>query len=100
VLQGCLIPPAHSAYWIGLTTDGEPKSPDTWYWLDRTPAPTPNNYVHWGTRKPVGIPEPANFMGAEVCGVGNFSEAFAGTWGWASQQCNQNLAYICEKNRK
>jgi hypothetical protein len=98
-VQGCLIPPAHSAYWIGLTTNDEPKDANSWFWLDHTPSPNPNNYVHWGTRKPVGLPEPANYLGAEVCGVANFSESYAGTWGWASQQCNQNLAYMCEKNR-
>ncbi len=98
--QGCLIPPAHSGYWIGLNTDDEPKNANSWTWIDRTPAPTPSNYVKWGTRKPQNIPEPANLMGAETCGSANVSEAFAGTWGWASQQCKQELVYMCEQNRE
>lgn len=99
-LQGCLIPPAHSAYWMGLTTNEEPKSINSWFWIDRSPPPTPTTYVKWGTRKPQNIPEPANLMGAETCGAANFSEAFAGTWGWASQQCKQELVYMCEQNRE
>lgn len=98
--QGCLIPPFHNAYWFGLTTNDEPKNTNGWYWLDHSPAPTPQTYVKWGTRKPQNVPEPANLMGAETCGACNVTEAFAGTWGWASAQCQQPLAYICEKNRK
>jgi hypothetical protein len=99
-VQGCLIPPAHSGYWFGLNTNEEPKNINSWFWIDRSPPPTPTTYVKWGTRKPQNIPEPANLMGAETCGASNFSEAFAGTWGWASQQCKQELVYMCEQNRE
>ncbi len=57
-LQGCLLPPFHSAYWFGLQSEGDPKDTNSWSWLNRSPKPSPETYTHWGTYKPGGQLKP------------------------------------------
>lgn len=69
-------------------------------WLDSAPAPSSATYVHWGISMPGGVKEPNNASPRrdENCGAANNSLSFdsPSAWGWADNQCNASLPFMCK----
>ncbi len=48
--QGYLFPAFHTFYWLGLNASSWPvdSGSPNFTWLDKTPGPTNESYLHWG----------------------------------------------------
>ncbi len=48
--QGYLFPSFHTFYWLGLNASSWPVDSGTpnFTWLDKTPGPSNESYLHWG----------------------------------------------------
>jgi hypothetical protein len=68
-------------------------------WIDRTPDPTTDTYLHWGVSVPDGTPEPNNLYPPEACSTANYTESFGGAWGWADLGCYNNVSIMCKIKR-
>jgi hypothetical protein len=92
-----LIPAFHQNYWIGLRSNGT-MWPE-FSWVDFTPGPTLDTYLHWGSTVPDYLPEPNNELGEEYCAVANYTERYdlPPAWGWADTRCDQQLPFMCKK---
>jgi hypothetical protein len=69
-------------------------------WIDRTPDPTSETYLHWGVSVPDGTPEPDNLYPPESCSTANYTEVFTGAWGWTDQACYRNVSTMCKIKRE
>jgi hypothetical protein len=68
-------------------------------WIDHTPNPNTETYVHWGVSVPDGTPEPNNMYPPESCASANYSESYDGAWGWADLGCYNNVSIMCKIKR-
>ena len=84
--KGYLLPKYHKAYWNGLRASQWP----TFNWIDATANRT--DYKLWG-QLPDGSFEPKDKL--KTCGVGNYSLTRLNAWGWASENCNSPLPFMC-----
>ncbi len=87
VTGGSLLPTFHKMYWMGFSALQWPD----WKWVDPTAGRFSNAaYKHWG------MDEPNNDPALQLCGAGNYTQAYGNAWGWADANCGTKLPFICK----
>jgi hypothetical protein len=84
------MPMFHKNYWLGLRTANHP----AFRWMDPfAKGPGPDTYLHWGSDG--SVKEPNNRVPPEFCAVGNWTQRYDNTWGWADTRCSGSFPSMC-----